>query len=592
VPLLNKTKIICTIGPASNDYQTILALIDAGMNVARLNFSHGTHEEHAQIIAHIQKARKFLEKPVGILLDTKGPEVRLGKIAQERVILAPRQIWKLVKREIIGDEREVSLRPATVLNEVKPGEPVLIDDGYIVGEVEEVDTEGVSIRILNGGVVKSGKGVNFPSSSLSLPSLTEQDEKDIRFGCNYDVDYIAASFTRSADDVLAIKRLLKSYGKEEIQVFAKIENHEGVNNFDSILQACDGILIARGDLGVEMPLHQVPRLQKMMIRKCYLCAKPAITATQMLESMIHNPRPTRAEVSDVANAIYDSSAAVMLSGETAAGKYPVEAVKMMRSILVEAEKDFDHQALFQHHSSLSYYDVQLALTFAAVQTAYSCKAKVIFGMTTKGHTARLLARLRPKQPIIAFTENEKCYHQLAINWGVYPLLGKPVKTFVEAFHQLSAYCIEKGIAGYGDLVVATLGAPFGVAGTTNTMVVENLGDVLVRAQQGEGASLHGKVVPVLSLEETPLYRVQNKIILLRNFDQNYLPLLKEALGVVLENHPEDTASAETLIEECRALGKTCLCGAEGAFSRLINGMMVTLDTKQNVVYKGVVLEGR
>jgi len=590
VPLLNKTKIICTLGPSSDDYQTILALIDAGMNVARLNFSHGTHEEHLLVIESVKKARKALGKPIAIMLDTKGPEVRLGKVAGGVAVLKDGQTWKLLKRRIEGNDREVSLHPAAVLDQVEPGKQVLFDDGYIVAEALHADEEGLVVRIINGGMIKSGKGVNFPDSTLNLQALTEQDQKDIAFGCEHDVEYIAASFIRSAEDVLAIKRLLKSYGKEDIQVFAKIENHEGVDNFDSILQASDGILIARGDLGVEMPLHEVPRLQKMMIRKCYLSGKPAITATQMLESMIYNPRPTRAEVSDVANAIYDSTSAVMLSGETAAGKYPVETVRMMRSILIEAEKDFDYQGFFQHHFSLSYFDVQLALTLAAVKTAYNCKAKLIFGMTTKGNTARLLARLRPKQPIVALTPSEKCYYQLAVSWGVFPILGKPMKTFSEAFNAISARCLELGLVNYGDLVVATVGAPFGVSGTTNMLIVENIGDVLVRSQQGEGPSVHGRVIPILSIENTAPYQVQNKILLIARFEEQCIPLLKECVGVILENSPEDTESCRLLTESCRTLGKTCLCGVEGAFSRLGEGVLVTLDTKKNVIYKGVVFE--
>ena len=321
------TKIICTIGPSVNTLQKMIELIEAGMNVARLNFSHGTHSEHLQAIDNLKEARRRLKVPLAIMLDTKGPEIRIGKIKDGQLFLSSGHHWRLVREPVEGDAEKVNITPASVLDQVKEGTVILFDDGYISSHVIEITTDGVLVEIQNGGIIRSGKGVNIPNESLNLPAITETDIADIRFGCKHDIDIVAASFVRSPDHVLTIKKLLAEEKKSDILIVAKIENREGVQNFDSIVQVADGIMIARGDLGVEVPLSQVPKLQKMMIRKCYLAGKPAVTATQMLESMINNPRPTRAEASDVANAIYDSTSAVMLSGETAIGKYPLEAVQ-------------------------------------------------------------------------------------------------------------------------------------------------------------------------------------------------------------------------------------------------------------------------
>ena len=325
------------MGPSVNTPERIAEMIRAGMNVARLNFSHGTHEEHGKVIAMLKKAREELEVPLAIMLDTKGPEVRIGKFAKPEILLKPKDLWELTKEEILGDEKRATLIPASVIDRIPVGATILIDNGYLSSRVVEKKENSLIVEIELGGTIKPGRGVNVPNCSLHLPAITDQDIKDIAFGCEQDIDLIAASFIRSADHVIRIKKLLAEQGKGYIQVFAKIENHEGVENFDSILQASDGIMVARGDLGVEVPLFVVPSLQKMMIRKCYLAGKPVVTATQMLETMIDNSRPTRAETSDVANAIYDSTSAVMLSGETAVGKYPIKVIEVMKSIIEAAE---------------------------------------------------------------------------------------------------------------------------------------------------------------------------------------------------------------------------------------------------------------
>jgi len=371
-------------------------------------------------------------------------------------------------------------------------------------------------------------------------------------------------------------------------VVAKIENNEGVQNFDSIVQVADGIMIARGDLGVEVPLSQVPKLQKMMIRKSYLAGKPAVTATQMLESMINNPRPTRAEASDVANAIYDSTSAVMLSGETAVGHYPLETVNVMRSIVKEAEADFDYRGFFDHHASLIYHDVPSALTLATVKTAYSSNAQALFSFTNSGSTARLLSRLRPPMPIIAMTSNEKCYHQMSFNWGVIPFLSTECKTLVEAFQKISAFALERQFVSYGDLVVVTAGSPFGISGTTNMMIVESIGDVLVRGHVGFGARIHGNATLVLSSEAKKTYAVRGQILVIAKCDESYIPLIREASGIILQNHINDVESEKFAKQIATELEKPLIVRADAATRILKEGQLVTLDPEKALVYKGVV----
>jgi pyruvate kinase len=412
-------------------------------------------------------------KPLAIMLDTKGPEIRLGKVRKGGVDLHPGQRIELVKEVIEGNDEKVGIVPAFVLDSVPVGTRILIADGYIAAHVVEVTPNGVIIEIENQGHITSSKGVNIPEVNLPLPSITDSDLSDMRFGLSQGIDCIAVSFVRSADTIASIKKILLEEKKPEVQLIAKIENHAGVQNFDSILQKADGIMIARGDLGVEVPLAEVPRLQKMMIQKCYLMGKPAITATQMLESMIHNPRPTRAEVSDVANAIYDSTSAVMLSGETAIGKYPFEAVKIMHSIIAEAEQDFNYVAFFELHTRLTYHDIPSGVTLASVKTANSLGAKAIFTFTHSGTTARLLSRLRPTMPIIALTPDEKSYHQLAMNWGITPVLCTDCQTIEEAFKKASDFALSQQLVSKGDLVVLTAGSPFWVPGTTNTILVRH-----------------------------------------------------------------------------------------------------------------------
>jgi len=583
-----RTKIVCTIGPATESKEAILKLIDAGMNVARLNFSHGTHEKHLGILENLKSARKERGVPLAIMLDTKGPEIRLGAIQKGALSVQEGQHIFLVKEEIEGDKDRWQVCPGTVLDHLSVGDRVLFDDGYILSKVIEVSSKGVRVEVQNSGVIKSGKKVSIPEVDVSLPALTGQDIADIIFGCANDVELIAASFIRSAEHVLEIKQLLAKQGKSETLVIAKIENSLGVRNFDSIVQVADGIMVARGDLGVELPLTSVPTLQKMMIRKCYQVCKPVVTATQMLESMIQSPRPTRAEVSDVANAIFDSTSAVMLSGETAVGRYPIEATAMMKSIIEEAERAFNYYDFFHHDARSDYQDVSSSVALASVKTAYSAHAKAIFACTQSGITARQISRFRPEMPLFALTPNEKTYHQMAFNWGVIPVDPSSAKDAEEAFVKISCFAMKHKRIHYGDLVVLTSGFPFGIAGSTNTMTVKSLGDVLVRAHPALGKRTHGKILLMATFEEKKVPSVKGQIVVISRCDSDHYSFLKEAAGIILQNHPEDTHSEENARHLATTWNIPLVVRADGAFSLLKEGQLVTLDPEQGIVYSGII----
>lgn len=585
---MTRTKIICTIGPSVESVEKMVQLIHAGMTAARLNFSHGTHAEHLKAINSLKEARNQTNKPLAIILDTKGPEIRLGVVDAGFSELKTGQRWFLTKETVIGNSEQVSITPPEILPHLEVGKVVLIDNGYISAHVVETSPDGVWIQIDNGGPISSRKGVNIPNSKVPLPAFTEKDAADIRFGCENGIDMIAASFVRSADHLLQIKKLLIEIGYSHVLVFAKIENREGVENFSSIIQAADGVMIARGDLGVEVPIYEVPTLQKMMIRESYLLGKPSVTATQMLESMMLNPRPTRAEVSDVANAIYDSTSSVMLSGETAVGKYPLAVVSMMRSIVEQSESDFNYRAFFEQHAGATYHDVPSSLTLATVKTAYSSNAKAIFCFTATGSTARLLSRLRPSMPIVAVTDDPRIYYQLSLYWGVVPCLAASCKNLTDAKKIATEYALKQNIVSYGDLVVLTAGFPFGIPGNTNTMIVENIGDVLVRGERGIGNKAHGPVVTVITPESHLPANVSGQILVLTKCDATYEALIRSSLGVILQNQIGDEASEKSLTEIAHPLQIPVLFRADGATHTLKDGMEVTIDPARGLVFKGVV----
>ncbi len=587
---MTKTKIICTIGPAVSSYEGIIDLINAGMNIARLNFSHGSHEEHIDVINKIKKARDQLKTPMAIMLDTKGPEIRLGEVKNGSVEVEVGHQILLTSKVIEGDKKAVSINPAIILEKLHEGTVILFNDGYVSAHVVKVVSDGVLIEIDNKGILKSKGGVNVPDVAVDLPALTEQDIADIRFGCDNDIDIIAASFIRCPEDVLAIKKLINEASRPDILIIAKIENKQGVEHFDSILQVSDGIMVARGDLGVELPLSQVPRLQKMMIRQCCLAGKPVVTATQMLESMIQNPRPTRAEASDVANAIYDSTSAVMLSAETAVGKYPCETVQVMRSIISEAEKDLDYPELFFRHSQRVYNDVASSVTLAAVKTANTSNAKAIFACTSHGVTAALLARLRPKMSIIALTSDKKVYHQLSLIWGVIPFFCEGCHSMNEAYDRISEFSLERGYVHYGDLVVFVAGSPFGESGTTNTIIVESIGDVLVRGFTGYGKRIHAPVTLVLSPEKMDPASVAGKILVTTRFDDAYIPFVRYCVGIILQNRLEDSDSEKRALSVAKALDKSLIVRADAACKMIKEAQLVTMDPARELVFKGIIEE--
>ena len=587
--MIRRTKIICTIGPSLDTYEKIVCLLQAGMDVARINFSHGDRETQQQQIDFLKEARRELGVPLAIMVDTRGLEIRLGQMKDSQISFCKGDKLVLTTEPTVGNKERVMISPKCVLDGLAKNTRILFADGFISSHVVETRPNEAVVEIENDGIVRSRAGVNIPGITLDLPGVTEQDIEDLRFACEQDVDVVAASFIRTPKEVITIKKLLEEGGCPEALVIAKVENREAVENFDSILQVADGMMIARGDLGVEISLSQIPKLQKAMIRKCYLAGKPSVIATQMLESMILNPRPTRAEVSDVANAIYDSASAVMLSGETAVGKYPLEAVEVMHSIIREAEGDFDYHAFFREHSTLRYNDVPSAVTLATVKTGYSTNAKAIFAFTSSGATARLLSRMRPKMPILAMTSIEKTYHQMAFIWGVIPfccLSG----SLASAFPKMCDWALEKELVSYGDLVVVSAGTTFGVSGTTNMMIVESIGEVLVRGHGGVGQQVYGNVKILLAPQgDVEPYHCRGKVLVIPRCDTSYLPFMEEAEAVVLQNQIEDTLSEISAKEAAERLNKPLIVRADGALATLREGQLVTVDPGKALVYKGVVL---
>ena len=582
--MLTRTKIVCTIGPSVNSYKKIIELIDAGMDVARINFSHGSCDDHLKVIEMIQKARKEKNKPIGILLDTKGPEIRIGLVKNDKIEVNNGDILILTEN-YTDKENEISINPFSALKNVEIDDKILFDDGYVITKVIDKKNHQIVIQIENSGILKSRKGVNIPKVPIDLPAMTEHDVKDITFGVKNGIDLIAASFIRSAHHVLSIKKLLANLNHPEIMVFSKIENHEGVENFDTIVEVSDGIMVARGDLGVEVDLSLVPKYQKMMIRKCYQSCKPVITATQMLESMIQNPRPTRAEASDVANAIYDSTSAVMLSGETAAGKYPIQTVKQMKKIVKQAEIDFDYKSFFYHAKEETYFGISCSVAIAAVKTAYSANAKAIFVYSSSGFTARLISRLRPDRPIFALTSNIKTYYQLSIVWGVTPIYHPDVKGSKEAFKIMAKFTQDKNFVNFGDIVVVTAGVPFGRKGSTNMIIVENIGHILVRAFKGEGSKVEGKISIIVSTDDFSKKDIKDKIIVISRCDDNFLSLLKVAKGVILQNSEADIDSEKYALKIAKEKNIPIIVRADNAITLLSNDEDVILDPKRAFVYK-------
>jgi pyruvate kinase len=467
------TKIVCTIGPKVNTPEMIESLIKSGMNVARINFSHGTHEEHGEVIARIRNAAKKLDKPVAILQDLSGPKLRIGAFKNDaEIMLKTGDRFILSSKEIEGDEKGVSFVHPEVIKDVKPGETILLADGIVSLKVLKVDGEGIHTEALNDSKLSSHKGVNFPHSKIKIPSLTEKDKKDLEFGIKTGVDFIALSFVREPEDILNLKNII-SFFNEDIPVIAKIEKHEAVDNLEEIVKITDGLMVARGDLGVEVPLEKVPFIQKRIIHLANLYGKPVITATQMLRSMVENPRPTRAEATDVANAIWDGTDAVMLSEETAVGKYPLEAVGVLKTIAKETEKEME--LLDKRHRAfpeMLHETVRDAIATGVFYLSSKLNPKVIITPTITGTTPRLISRLQPSAPVVAFTPNEVTYRRLALSWGVFPYLSKHYDSFRDLINLNIKRAAEEGWLSHGDKAIIALGYPPGEERTDTIKVVE------------------------------------------------------------------------------------------------------------------------
>lgn len=472
---MKKTKIICTIGPSCENEDILREMMQEGMNAARLNFSHGTHEEHIKKINLVKKLRAELSLHISLILDTKGPEIRTGRFSAP-VELKEGQKFTITTEDIMGSEVASSVSYKGLPGDVKPGDQLLIDDGLIGLTIDHVQGGNLICTVNNGGTIKDYKSINVPGVEVKLPPVTDRDKEDILLGIAQGVDYIAASFVRKPSDVAEMRNFLQENGGEHIRIISKIENKEGVDNLDEIVALSDAIMVARGDLGVEIPAEQVPIIQKKIIKLCNLHGKPVITATQMLDSMIRNPRPTRAEVSDVSTAILDGTDAIMLSGETASGKYPVESVKQMFEIARVTEESLDYGSILQEKSKVKDTNITNAIGHATCTSAHGLKASAILTPTTSGHTAMVVSKFRPKAPIVAFTPSEQVARYLSLVWGVRPLVRVHVRSEEEVFREAIETSLKKGIVQEGDLVVLTAGAPMGVGGTTNMLRIHEIGN--------------------------------------------------------------------------------------------------------------------
>ncbi|ANY67606.1 pyruvate kinase [Paenibacillus sp. BIHB 4019] len=472
---MRKTKIVCTMGPACDSVDTLREMIRSGMNVARLNMAHGELEDHAGRIERIREAAAAENAIVPILLDIKGPEVRIGKLEEASYMLVAGETLTLTTEEVLGNGRRIHVNYSELPLVVKPGNTILLDDGLIDLEVASVEATEVHCTIVNGGLIKPRKGVNLPGIRTTLPGVTERDIRHIHFGIQQNIDIIAPSFVRRAEDILEIRELLQAHGAGHVQIISKIENEEGVVNLDSIIAASDGIMVARGDLGVEIPVQDVPSMQRDMINKCNVAGKPVIVATHMLDSMQVNPRPSRAEVSDVAGAVMQGTDAIMLSGETAAGKYPVQSVATMAAIAFKAESQLDYYAGFQERRQLASTTITEVISQAVVSSSLELKAKAILTRTESGFTARMVSKYRPQSPVIAITSDEKILPLLALLWGVIPVKGTKTGTTDELLHAAMADAEQTGLLAEGDFVVITAGAPVGLSGTTNLIKIEQYG---------------------------------------------------------------------------------------------------------------------
>ena len=581
---MRKTKIVCTIGPASDSPEMLEKLIEAGMNVARLNFSHGSHEEHSVRIANIRDASNKLNKPVGLLLDTKGPEIRTHDMENGELHLVTGQVIDISMTQVLGNEKVFSVSYEQLIEDVDQGNIILLDDGLIELRVLAKDVEKGLIHTIveNAGVLKNKKGVNVPGVSIKLPGITEKDAQDILFGIEQGVDFVAASFVRTAKDVLEIRELLEQNNGSHIQIIPKIENQEGVDNIDAIIEVSDGLMVARGDLGVEIPAEEVPLVQKSLIKKCNQVGKPVITATQMLDSMQRNPRPTRAEASDVANAIMDGTDAIMLSGETAAGLYPIESVTTMHKIAMRTEESLDYKAIVSKRSREREANMTEAISQAVAHTSINLGVKAVLAPTESGNTAKMIAKYRPGVPIVAVTGSVNTAHMLTLVWGVTPIVAHRVQTTDEILELSVDEALKHGFVDHGDVVVITAGVPVGEAGTTNLMKVHVIGDLLARGQGIGKSSVVGKAVIAKNAGEALALDTEGCILVTVGSDREMMPAIENCVGIITEEGGLTSHAAVVGL----SLGIPVIVGVKEATTLIRAGQEITMDAETGVIYKG------
>ena len=581
---MKKTKIVSTLGPASNDLDTIVKLIEAGANVFRFNFSHGDHEEHLGRLNLVHEAEKKTGKTVGILLDTKGAEIRTtvqkdGKIEFH----IGDEVRISMDDSIEGTKEKIAVTYPGLYDDVHEGGHVLFDDGLIDMQIEKKDDANRELvcKVLNEGVLGSRKGVNAPGVSINLPGITEKDSSDIRFGLDHEINYIAASFVRKPQDILDIRELLEEKHMEHVQVFPKIESQEGIDNFDEILKVSDGLMIARGDMGVEIPPENVPLVQKSLIKKCNAAGKPVITATQMLDSMIENPRPTRAEASDVANAVFDGTDATMLSGESANGDYPVEAVATMARIDVKAENALRQYKNFSIND-FDKTDVTEAIGRAAAEAVENLGIKTIVAATESGYTAKMISKYRPDADILAVTFDDRTRRGLMVNWGVYPVVAEKPATTDEMFKLATEEAKKAGLAKEGDLILIVAGVPVGEKGTTNIMKIQLVGSALVKGQGVGEETVIGKAVIAKSADEANKKAEEGCVLVTKTTDKDYLPAIEKASALVVENGGLTSHAAVVGI----SMGIPVVVGAENATDAITEGETITVDSRRGSIYRG------
>ncbi|PIE54127.1 MAG: pyruvate kinase [Dethiosulfovibrio peptidovorans] len=577
-----KVKIICTLGPASSDKETLVKMIQSGMTVARLNFSHGSHEEHSGRLALLRSLTDVYGAPVPVMLDTKGPEIRTGLVEGDLVQLTSGETFALrLKDDALGDSSGVWVNYGLLGEEVRVGQDIFVDDGTLHLRVCSITDDQVLCDVLVGGDLGNRKGINVPGADFSFSVMSEKDREDILWGVRHDVDFVAISFVRDRQDVLAVRKVIEDAGGD-IKLIAKVETHQAVANIETIAKVVDGMMIARGDLGVEIPTEDVPLVQKRIIDICRSQGKPVIVATQMLDSMIRNPRPTRAEASDVANAVLDGADVVMLSGETAAGKYPVQSVQTMARIIVKAEAELRRwQRPFQVPSVPN--SVPDAVSMAAVEIAEKTGAKAIISLTRSGITARMVSKYRPKCPVVATTPSDKTQRELSLSWGVVPLYKSSDDDENRAVEGAVTSALQRGLVSEGDLVVITAGMPLDVPGTTNMVRVHTIARIVLRGLPLIPKVLAGRVFRAMDAQEAQAID-DGDILVTPAADGQYLQALKRAGALIVEEGGLTSPSAIVALE----LGLPCIVSAKGCMDMLKTGAIVTMDSGKGLVYEGTV----